>query len=240
MADQDDDLTEEDEKAIARRAERHSRRLELLATLEKRIGIPEGFFWSLSGEPNDWAFIVKLSVICEAALTHALVAHVKNDQLFDHFSQLQQGRRLELAKQLGILSDADRLTLGVLAFVRNSFAHRTENLSGSLTTFFESCDQNMKIDLLTKLIQLDADDKPKKDEDLSGHAQFFRMQLFACALRPIQSIANFGLAADKKAAEEKAWTLNEMYGGQGSLGIIATAMRKAGPGAEMYRDKIVR
>lgn len=200
--DDDEELTEEDIKRLAEREERHQRRLRLLATLERRIGIPQGFFWSLSTEENDWAYIVKLSVICEAALTHMLVVAVGNAQLHEHFSDLTQSRRLELAKQLGILSDADRHTLGAIAQVRNSFAHRVENLTGSLRNYFLSCSQDQQIELLSKLIQLEGQDKPKKEEDLSGHANFFRLQLFACCLRPIQSIANFGLELDKSAAAE--------------------------------------
>ena len=139
-----------------------------------------------------------LSVICEAALTHMLVLAVGNAQLYEHFSDLTQSRRLELAKQLGILSDADRHTLGAISQVRNSFAHRVENLTGSLRDYFLSRPQEQKINLLSKLIQLEGKDKPKKEEDLSGHAKFFRLQLFACCLRPIQSIANFGLEFDKR------------------------------------------
>ena len=209
--DDDEELTDEDFKMLAERKERHRRRLRLFATLERRIGIPEGFFWSLSTEENDWAYIVKLSVICEASLTHMLVLAVGNAQLHEHFSDLTQSRRLELAKQLGILSDADRHTLGAIAQVRNSFAHRVENLTGSLRDYFLSRPHDQKIDLLSKLIQLEGQDKPKKEEDLSSHANFFRLQLFACCLRPIQSIANFGLELDKSAADEFDWTLSDMY-----------------------------
>ena len=41
--DDDQELTEEDIKRLAEREERHQRRLRLLATLERRIGIPQGF-----------------------------------------------------------------------------------------------------------------------------------------------------------------------------------------------------
>lgn len=210
-SDDDEELTEEQIGILAEREEHHQRRLRLFATLENRIGIPEGFFWSLSREENDWAYVVKLSVICEAALTHMLVLAVGNAQLQEHFVDLTQSRRLELAKQLGILSDADRHTLGAIAQVRNSFAHRVENLTGSLRDYFLNRTQEQKIDLLSKLVQLEGQDKPKKEEDLSGHANFFRLQLFACSLRPIQAIANFGVESDKRAADEFDWTLSEMY-----------------------------
>ena len=53
-----EELTEEDIKVLEEREARHQQRLRLLATLERRIGIPKGFFWSLSTEENDWAYIV--------------------------------------------------------------------------------------------------------------------------------------------------------------------------------------
>jgi len=46
--DDDEELTDEDVRILAERKEHHQRRLRLFATLERRIGIPEGFFWSLS------------------------------------------------------------------------------------------------------------------------------------------------------------------------------------------------
>lgn len=210
-----EDLTAEDLELLAKREAQNKARMELFASLEKRIGIPYGFFWSLRKEQDDWAYIVKLAVICEAAVTHALVMHVKNNDLLEHFSDLPQARRLELAKHLGIVSDADRLTLGAIAGVRNSFAHRVENLGGSLEAFFHSRTQEQKIDLITKLVQLEGQDKPKRDDDMSGHGQFFKTQLFACAMRPLQSIANFGLDVDKKAEEErlKNMILSDLFRG---------------------------
>jgi hypothetical protein len=196
----------EDVALFERRKALHAKRMEDLATLERRIGIPQGFFWSIRNEENDWAFIVKLGVICEAALTHALVLKVNNNELYDHFGSLQQGRRLELARQLGVIADADRSTLGAIAFVRNSFAHRVENLTGSLRSFFEALPQTQKIDLIWKLVQLD--EKPKADENMSGHAALFKVLLFACSLNPLHSIASFGIDTDKRAEEERRRNLS--------------------------------
>jgi hypothetical protein len=202
--------TAEDGIRLARRESFHQRRLQLFATLERRIGIPEGFFWSLHAEPNDWAYVVKLSVVCEAALTHMLVQAVGDRRLHEHFSDLTQARRLELAKQMTILSDADRHTLGAIATVRNAFAHRVENLSGSLRDFFLSRTQEQKIDLLTKLVQLEGQDKPKMTDDLTGHAQLFRLQIFASCMTPIESIASFGLKVDEEFQAELDASLAQM------------------------------
>lgn len=225
--DGEEELTAEDLELLAKNEARHEERMKLFGTLEKRIGIPEGFFWSLRNEKEDWAYIVKLAVICEAAVTHALVLAVKNKDLLDHFSNLQQGRRLELAKQLGIISNADRLTLSAIAEVRNSFAHRVENLGGSLNKFFHLRSQEQKIELITKLVQLEGQDKPKMDEDMKGHVRFFKLQLFACAMRPLQAIANYGLDVDKAQEEErvKNFTLANLFsrGADKSEGIAPSS-----------------
>jgi hypothetical protein len=135
--------------------------------------------------------------------------------LLEHFSELPQSRRLELAKQLGVISDADRHTLSAIAGVRNQFAHRVENLGGSLNAFFHFRTQEQKVDLITKLVQLEGQDKPKKDDDMKGHTAFFKIQLFVCAMRTLQSIANLGFTLDEKAEEEKMnnMTLSELFRG---------------------------
>ena len=212
----------------------------LMETLEKRLGIPGGFFEALIGEPNDWAFIIKLAVLAEAAVTHALVLHVKDDQLFEHFSNVANYRRLQLAVDLGILDALDKNTLAALAEVRNSFAHRVENLNGSLKMYFERCSPAKKVELLTKLVRLDGEMRPRETDDFSHHAETFRIWLHLGSLRPLLSIATYGLETDKREAEKKQWSLSDLYTGKGALASLASQVRKAGAGAEMYREKIIR
>jgi hypothetical protein len=203
--------TQEDLDRFDKREATHQKRLEVLGTLEKRIGIPVGYLWSLNNERDGWAFIVKIAVICEAALTHALVIHFKNPELLSHFSDVANNRRLELAKETGLISKEDRMTLGAIAYVRNQFAHKPENLGSSLHKFFDSRTPDKKAELLNDLIQLEGKGKAKATDNFARQAQFFRLQLFMCALRPLQSIAAIGLDADAKAAEQKRWTLADMW-----------------------------
>jgi hypothetical protein len=46
---------------------------------------------------------------------------------------------------------------------------------------------------------------------MSRQGQYFRWQIFMCALRPLQAIATIGLNADAKAAEIKEWTLADLW-----------------------------
>ena len=71
------------------RAERERREkvvADELANIESRLGIPAGFIQSLFSESSDWEFIVKLSVLIEAAVTRSIVTKLGNPAVFDHFS----------------------------------------------------------------------------------------------------------------------------------------------------------
>jgi hypothetical protein len=62
MANGDEELAAGDIAILAEREARHQARLELFATLEKRIGIPKGFFWSLRNEEDACPSCQKRSV----------------------------------------------------------------------------------------------------------------------------------------------------------------------------------
>ncbi len=53
---------------------------DLVVDLERRIGLPEGFFAHLLDE-NDWSFIIKLHALFEAACTHMLLFHFQEPEL---------------------------------------------------------------------------------------------------------------------------------------------------------------
>lgn len=179
----------------------------LYAKLETRLGIPEGFISALTNEADDWAFIVKLAVLCEAAVTQALVAKTAaighEEVWYDHFSNLTNGRRLELAFNLDILSQWDRDKLNALAQFRNSFAHQVHNLGGSLSKFFENCSLDKKVELASKLLSI----KHTKDQDWSFYIANARFFVHLGALTPLKNIAKFGLDSAKAAEIEKDWAL---------------------------------
>ena len=120
---------------LARQAERRNERLALYSSLERRLDIPLGFIDQLHSETDDWAYIVKLAVLCEAAVTHALVTKVGDDEnreaWYDHFSNLANNRRLELAYKLSVIPMSVKEALDATAQFRNSFAHEVGNLGGA-------------------------------------------------------------------------------------------------------------
>ena len=109
MAKEDDDepMTAEETAMMVKRAARRKERLALQATLEERLGIKVGFVDETLKASDDWSLVIKLAVIIEASLTHALVLHVKNNELFDHFADLSNNRRLKLSRKFGIIDQQD-------------------------------------------------------------------------------------------------------------------------------------
>ena len=233
------DFDEEIDEAIESKADQRKKaRLALFATLEPRLGIPIGFVDDVFREPDDWAYIIKIAVLCEAAVTHALTITVGNaktsEHLQEHFADIPNSRRLQLAVKLGILSKEDMHSLDAVAQVRNAFAHRVENIDGSLEAFFDKCSPDKKVELIVKMLQRKGKEKPKATDDLKGFNRVFKLMIALAALNPLKSIAYYGLEAVKRADEEKKWGTRK-----GSIGIIASAMQ-AEPSAEMYREKLVR
>ncbi len=219
--------TEEDVAALNKQLQRRAQRQQLLQSLEMRLGLPTGYIERLYQEPDDWSFIIKLAVLTEAAVTRAIVLHLKSDQLYDHVAGISNYQRLELALKLEILEKGDVEILSVLAAVRNSFAHNVKNLERTLGEYFLGLQQDRKVDVLTKLVRLTGKDKPKAKEDFSGHAKFFKLLIYSAVVKPLLSIATQGQAAQREE-ELKKW--GEEVSSTGSLGglfqVSAEALSK--------------
>lgn len=213
MATDDVDDWSEEEKAafVADRDERRRERLILYESLERRLEIPVGYIDHLFAEQDDWAYIVKLAVLCEAAVTHALVAQIGSqkdaDAWYEHFSDLANNRRINLALRLGIINRANRDVLDAIAQFRNSFAHDSRNLGGSLSRFFQGCSLDRKLDLSNKMLGI----KHTKDQDWTFYINHTRLLIGVGVMSPIKSIAQFGLDKDRAAELQKQWMLADLF-----------------------------
>jgi hypothetical protein len=172
-----------------------------LVRLEKRLELPEGFIQRLQRERNDFAFIVKLAVLAEATVTTVIVAHLHNEKLYDHISQLQQGRRLDLAEKLGLLERGDRLVLETLSNTRNAFAHRVKNLTATLDGWFTALPGGDKAQALNRLMYVSGNspDKFQPDDGLVLPPRYLRGLLFRSTMFPLISLST----QDQKAQREK-------------------------------------
>ncbi|MCW5657673.1 MAG: hypothetical protein KIT60_08215 [Burkholderiaceae bacterium] len=167
---------------------------ERIRELNTAIGLPTGFYGRLLEEPSDWAFLIQLQVIAEAAIAQRVVREIKQDKAFDHVSRLTfDGKtgKLQLAQTLDILDAAGADALRALAACRNRFAHRITHIDGSLERFGASLDAPTKLDLLRKMGVLRPEDE--RQEQDAGFPQFgskFRQRLWLSTAIALAQIAD--------------------------------------------------
>lgn len=114
------------------------RMTKLVDSLLAKLKAPPKAILSLVND-SDWAFVIKLHSMIEAALNHQLVEHFGDARLTEFFIQLEVGRqktgKLALIKALDLLPEEARAFIKWLSEARNQTAHRVENLDFNLTTY---------------------------------------------------------------------------------------------------------
>ena len=146
---------------------------EQIHELGDAIGLRPGFYERLLTEPSDWAFLIQLQVVAEAAISQQVVKALRQDKAFDHVSRLPlDGKtgKIQLAVSLGILDAGSADALRALAACRNRFAHRISNIGATLEKFGESLDGDTKLDLLRKMGTLQPEDE--RTERADGFFEF--------------------------------------------------------------------
>jgi hypothetical protein len=117
-------------------ASRHSKSLQ---TIEDRLGLKAGFVQGLMDEPDDWAFIIKTSVIVESALRQLLSESLLGDALDRHIRALpMDGRmgKIQLAQDLSLIGTKSASRIRAICEVRNDFAHGLKVLKLSVADYF--------------------------------------------------------------------------------------------------------
>jgi hypothetical protein len=105
--------------------------LESVHSFERELGVDPGFLQRVFNEPDDWAFVVKVHALAEAALTHLLTVTLGREELRDVFSGLAMGARhgkLAIAEKLMALDAAQVRFFRALGRLRNQFVHDVRGL----------------------------------------------------------------------------------------------------------------
>jgi hypothetical protein len=165
---------------------------EAIQGLSDAIGLRPGFYDSLLTEPSDWAFLIQLQVVAEAAIAQRVVKVLQQDKVFDHVSRLPlDGKtgKVQLALSLGILDAGSADALRALSACRNRFAHRIASIGATLVKFGDSLDAPTKRDLMRKMGTLDPEDEDAPQASgLAGFGARLRQRLWlstAVALAPL-------------------------------------------------------
>ena len=124
-------------------ASRHSKSLQ---TIEDRLGLKAGFVQGLMDEPDDWAFIIKTSVIVESALGQLLSESLLGDALDRHIRALpMDGRmgKIQLAQDLSLIGTKSASRIRAICDLRSAerFCPRTESIEAVSCRLFWSDDR---------------------------------------------------------------------------------------------------
>ena len=110
-----------------------------VAILEKQLGLKDGFVNGLLHEKDDWAFVIKLSVIVEATLAKVINSYLQNPKIEKHVRSLPMGGRtgkIQLARDLGVVGPKSMDRLQAIAELRNDFAHSIGVVQISFIEYF--------------------------------------------------------------------------------------------------------
>ena len=116
----------------------HSTNLaELVPLLEERIGVKPGFFDRLdSDDDTDWAFIIKLHALVEAAISHLLATELRREELQRVFSRIDLSNKYTgkaaFVEALDLLDKPARTFMHSLSTLRNSLVHDVKNVDFDL------------------------------------------------------------------------------------------------------------
>ena len=195
-------------------------RAELLLRTEQRLQLPERYILKLRTEGSDWEFIIKLAVLAEAAVTQALVSTLHNELMFDHISGISQSVRLNLCEKLGLLKREEKLILDSLATTRNQFAHRVENLQKTLADYVDGLLPSQKVELTTRLLTLEGDDRYKEKDDFSWLGKAFRQVLLDAVILPLAALSTKDQEAEADRERHAFFEQRYEAGGMRSLASL--------------------
>lgn len=118
-----------------------------VAAIERRLGLPTGFYQSLLAE-SDWAFVIKLHALFEAVATHTLVIKLGHDSLEESLSRIELSDsrygKAKLLRDLGAITGEQAGFIRFLSEIRNKLVHRIENVGFLFEAHVADLDSNQR------------------------------------------------------------------------------------------------
>lgn len=148
----------------------HSTNLaELVPILEERIGVAPGFFDRLDTEDDsDWAFVIKLHALIEAAISHLLTTELRRAELEKVFSRLDISNKhtgkAAFVEALELLDKPARTFIHSLSALRNSLVHDVKNVDFELDAYVSAMNEQKKKQFVAdfNLISLEVSNEIRK------------------------------------------------------------------------------
>lgn len=132
--------------------------------IEEPLGLSAGFVQGLLEEVDDWAFIIKTSVVVESALGQVLSASLLGNSLDRHISSLPMNGRsgkIQLAQDIGLIGPKSVARFTAISEIRNNFAHGLKVLQLSIPEYFNRMSETEFDALVRRLFSSDRE-KPTR------------------------------------------------------------------------------
>ena len=145
--------------------------------LEKKLGIPKGFFVSLLDD-NDWSFVIKGHAFVESILTLAIsrcLEHGKKESISNIISRLQTANarygKLAFAKYFDMLVENEIKFIRKLSELRNQLVHNAENINFTFEKCVNQLSDNQKNNFLRCFTTEGAWHSQKNNFDIINHPE---------------------------------------------------------------------
>ena len=156
-----------------------------LWTIEDPLGLSAGFVQGLLEEVDDWAFIIKTSVVLESALGQALSSSLLGNSLARHISSLPMNGRtgkIQLAQDIGLIGPKSVARFMALNEIRNNFAHGLKVLQLSIPEYFNRM-TDTEFDALVRRLFSSEKEKPARSAMTKKKKSFVTVLAGSMALK---------------------------------------------------------
>jgi hypothetical protein len=217
--------------------------------LERRLGLPEGFWKDLSSE-DDWSCVVKLNALIEAACTHALIARLRCPEIAEPLSYLElagsKSGKTAFLLALGCITKQQVTFIRKLAELRNELVHNVANAAFEFSAHLDSMEGGKRREFVKALGYVFGDPvvhiETGKEIPL---ADFFAKSpkivtllgardVLAC-LHLEYEIADLRVMQEELAAQEKALRSMEVKGLPDLAEVIASLQKYGTPNKKEHK-----
>lgn len=137
-----------------------------LKNLNPKLGISNEFIVEIHDENNSWSFISKIAQVIEGFFTQILVQRLEEKDAYKTISNLSQAVRINLACDLKIINEQQKLFFLTIAEIRNDYIHNISNIEVTLFDYFQTLKISRKTEIYKRF-------KPFLKEEISTSEEFF-------------------------------------------------------------------
>jgi hypothetical protein len=215
-----------------------------VAALERRLGLPEGF-WANLAEEDDWSCVVKLNALIEAACTHALIARLRCPEIAEPLAHLELAGskcgKTAFLSALGCITKQQTTFIRKLAEIRNDLVHNVANAGVNLPEYLAALEAGRRRECVKGLgyvfgdpvVHIATGKTTALAEFFPSNAKFVVLiaarDVLAC-LHLEYAIADFRAMEDELKAQEKVLNSMEVKGVPDLAELLASLQSYGGQG----------